>query len=149
MARNVIARSCGGLGNELGVITLYQSTLDVKILCLQRFIRLFAYGGTTLILTLFLADLELSDTEIGLFLTLTLFGDIFLSLFLTFTADRLGRRNVLCLGALAITFSGVVFGLSDNFWVLLAAATVGVISPRYGVTIQKREMERLMVTDDD
>lgn len=115
MARNIVARSCGRLGNELGVTTLYQSTLDVKILCLHRFIRLFAYGGTTLILTLFLADLELSDTEIGLFLTLTLLGDIFLSLFLTFTADRLGRRNVLCLGALAITLSGVIFGLSDNF----------------------------------
>lgn len=133
MARNVVARSCGRLGDELGVTTLYQSTLDVKILCLQRFIRLFAYSGTTLILALFLADLGLPDTKIGLFMTLTLLGDILLSLLLTFTADRLGRRNVLRLGALAITLSGIVFGLSDNFWVLLAAATVGVISPRYGV----------------
>ena len=131
MARNVVIRSCSRLSNELGVVALYHSSRDVKILCLQRFIRLFAYSGTTLILTLFLADLHISDTEIGLFMTLTLVGDIFLSLLLTFIADQLGRRKVLCLGALALTISGVIFGLSDNFWLLLAAATVGVISPRY------------------
>lgn len=75
-------------------------------------------------------------------MTLTLLGDILLSVLLTFTANRLGRRNVLCLGALAITMSGVVFGLSNNFWVLLAAATVGVISPRYGFTKRTSEMIR-------
>ena len=126
---------------------LYESTLDV-ILCLQRFIRLFAYSGTTLILTLFLANLELSDTKMGLFMTLTLVGDVLLSLLLTFIADRLGRRNVLCLGALVVTLSGVIFGLSDKFWVLLAAATVGVISPRYGVTNGEQEMVRSRVADN-
>ena len=33
---------------EVGLITLYQSPLDTKILILQRFVRLFAYGGCTL-----------------------------------------------------------------------------------------------------
>lgn len=134
MASNMVARSLIRVSKELGLMTLYQSTRDVKLLCFQRFIRLFAFSGTTLILTLFLADLGISDTKIGLFMTLTLLGDILLSVLLTFTADRLGRRNVLCLGALALTVSGVVFGLSDDFWVLLAAATIGVISPRYGPT---------------
>lgn len=64
MAINLVARSCGRLGNELGVTTLYQSKLDVNIPCLQRFIRLFAYSGTILILALFLADLGLLDTKI-------------------------------------------------------------------------------------
>ena len=73
-------------------------------------------------------------------MTLTLLGDILFSVLLTFTANRLGRRNVLCLGALAITMSGAVFGLSNNFWVLLAAATVGVISPRYDFTKGTSEM---------
>lgn len=84
----------------------------------------------------------------GPFMTLTLVGDVLLSLLITFTADRLGRRNVLCLGALAITLSGVIFGLSDKFWVLLAAATLGVISPRYGVTNREQEMVRSRVADN-
>ena len=142
MARNAVSRTCSYLSDELGIIALYQSSRDVKILCVQRFIRLFAYSGTTLILTLFLGNLDISDTEIGLFMTLTLLGDILLSVVLTFVADQLGRRNVLCVGALAISFSGVVFGLSDNFWVLLAAATVGVISPRYDSTECIREVRR-------
>jgi predicted MFS family arabinose efflux permease len=42
----------------------------------------------------------------------------------------LGRKAILALGALLMAASGVVFGLSGNYWVLLAAAIFGVISPR-------------------
>lgn len=80
-------------------------------------------------LALYLAELGHSDTEIGLFMTLTLLGDIDLSLVFTFIADRIGRRNVLIVGAAAIIASGLIFGLFWNFWLLLAAATLGVISP--------------------
>ncbi|CAF9936287.1 MAG: hypothetical protein HETSPECPRED_010291 [Heterodermia speciosa] len=115
--------------NELGLSALIRSSRDTKILVFQRFVRLFAYAGTTLVLALHLAELGNSDTRIGLFMTLTLLGDILLSLFFTFTADRLGRRNVLALGATAIITSGLIFGLVENYWVLLVGATIGVISP--------------------
>jgi len=115
--------------NEIGLSTLYNSSKDVKLLMLQRFVRLFAYGASTLILALYLSALGISDTRIGLFMTLTLIGDIVVSFLLTLTADRLGRRRVLALGALLVTFSGVVFGTIGNFWGLVAAAIVGVISP--------------------
>lgn len=113
----------------LGLSALFRACRDAKILCLQRFIRLFAYSGTTLVLALHLAELGNSDTKIGLFMTLTLIGDIFISLFLAFIADRMGRRNILVLGSVAIIASGLIFGLIDNFWVLLVGATIGVISP--------------------
>ena len=115
--------------DELGLSALTRSSRDAKILIFQRFVRLFAYAGTTLVLALHLAELGNSDTKIGLFMTLTLLGDILLSLFFTFTADRLGRRNVLALGAVAIIASGLIFGLVGNYWVLLVGATIGVISP--------------------
>ena len=115
--------------NELGITTLLNSHRDVHILLSTRFIRMFAYGSSTLILALFFARLHHSDTKIGLFMTLTLIGDVAISLLLTVIADALGRRRILILGALLLTFSGVVFATVENYWVLLVAAIVGVISP--------------------
>ncbi|OBT54569.1 hypothetical protein VE04_05293 [Pseudogymnoascus sp. 24MN13] len=114
---------------ELGLLSIWNSPLDVKLLCIQRFVRLFAYGATTLVLVLYLSELGISDQQIGVFMTLTLFGDVFISLFLTMFADRIGRKDVLALGAVMMAGSGIAFGLSGNYWVLLAAAIFGVISP--------------------
>lgn len=115
---------------ELGLVSMYKSPLDTKLLCLQRFVRLFAYGASTLILVAYLAALGHGESRIGLFMALTLGGDTIISFFLTLIADGLGRKAILALGALLMAASGVVFGLSGNYWVLLAAAIFGVISPR-------------------
>ena len=115
---------------ELGLISLWSSTLDTKLLCLQRFVRLFAYGGATLILVAFFTELSISKTKSGLFMTLTLVGDTMISFLLTLFADRLGRRAILALGAGLMAASGVVFALAGNYWILLLAAVIGVISPR-------------------
>ncbi|MCJ1419900.1 hypothetical protein MMC32_006256 [Xylographa parallela] len=125
MASNLLTR----ILEELGCISIYNSPLDTKLLCIQRFVRLFAYGGSTLILVSYLSALGISKSQIGLFMTLTLVGDVFISLILTLFADALGRKAILALGALLITASGIAFALSGNYWVLLTAAIFGVISP--------------------
>lgn len=119
----------GKVLQELGIAAVYRSTYDVKLLIIQRFIRLFAYGASTLVLVSYLAALGITDTRIGLFMTLTLVGDVFISFALTLVTDGIGRRRMLCLGALLMAASGVVFGLSEDYWALLAAATFGIISP--------------------
>jgi predicted MFS family arabinose efflux permease len=116
---------------ELGLVSIYKSPRDTKLLCMQRFVRLFAYGGSTLILVSYLSELGISYSKTGLFMTLTLVGDVLISFCLTLVADGLGRKTILALGAALMTGSGVIFGLSGNYWVLLAAAIFGVISPRY------------------
>jgi predicted MFS family arabinose efflux permease len=116
---------------EVGLLSLWSSTLDTKLLCMQRFVRLFAYGGATLILVAYLDELHVSKTKIGLFMTLTLIGDTMISFFLTLFADGIGRKAILALGAILMSTSGVVFALSGNYWILLLAAILGVISPRY------------------
>lgn len=118
------------LASELGLRSLVTSSLDTKLLCCQRFVRLFAYGASTLILALYLSSLGVSDARIGLFMSLTLLGDVVISFLLTLFADGLGRRRVLALGAVLMSASGVVFALSGNYWVLVAASILGVISPR-------------------
>src|SRR5438477_8370485 len=102
---------------------------DVWLLFGTRFVRLFAYGMLSVVLVLYLGAVGLDADRIGLLLSLTLAGDIVVSLWLTTRADRVGRRRVLVAGAGLMLAAAVVFAGSGNFWLLLLAATVGVISP--------------------
>lgn len=115
---------------ETGLRAIITSSLDTKLLCLQRFVRFIGYGSTTLVLTLFLTALGHSTEKTGLFMTLTLLGDVVISLILTVVADKIGRRRMLALGALLMTGSGVAFALFSQYWILVLASIIGVISPR-------------------
>ena len=115
--------------SELGLYSILGSSRDSKLLCLQRFVRLFAYGASTLILALYLSNLGTTDARTGLFMSMTLWGDVVISFILTLFADGLGRRRILMLGAALMAASGLVFALSRQYWVLVAAAIFGVISP--------------------
>ncbi|KAI0438394.1 major facilitator superfamily domain-containing protein [Xylaria telfairii] len=115
--------------SELGLVSLWNSPRDIKLLCGQRFVRMLGYGVSTLILVAYLDALGNRKTEIGLFMTLTLVGDICISFFLTLFADALGRKATLAVGALLMTGSGAVFAWFGTYWILLVAAIVGVISP--------------------
>jgi len=102
---------------------------DVRLLFATRILRLLAYGFLSVVLALYLEAAGLADRQIGLLLTLTLVGDTLVTLAITTSADRLGRRRMLVLGAGLMVLAGAVFASTRSFWLLLAAATVGVISP--------------------
>jgi MFS family permease len=102
---------------------------DVRLLFTTRVARLFAYGFLSVVLVLYLIQVGLTEAQIGLLLTLTLVGDTAISLWITTNADRLGRKRMLLVGAALMVFAGVLFTLTRNFYVLLLAATIGVISP--------------------
>jgi MFS family permease len=102
---------------------------DVRRLFATRVARMFAYGFLSVVLVLYLAALGFAPAAIGALLTLTLVGDTLVSLWITTSADRIGRRRMLVLGALLMTAAGLPFAFSGNFAVLLVAATLGVISP--------------------
>ena len=104
-------------------------TGNARLLFASRFVRLFAYGAVSVILVFYLVALGLSESQTGLLLTLTLAGDTVISLVLTTQADRIGRRRMLLIGAVLMTAAGIAFALTANFGFLLAAGTIGVISP--------------------
>lgn len=120
------------LYNEFGIASVYHTGRDAWLVILGRSCRMFAYGANSLIIALFFSSLNFSDFQIGLFMTLTLLGDVLLSLFLTLVADRVGRRRILFVGASLMVLSGAIFAVFENFWVLLVAAVVGVISATGG-----------------
>ena len=102
---------------------------DGRLLFATRAARMFSYGFLSVVLVLYLAGLGFSEGRIGLLLTLTLAGDVLVSLWITLHADRVGRKRMLLLGAALMVAAGVPFALSGDFTVLVLAATFGVISP--------------------
>ena len=110
-------------------VALKSLTSDGWLLFLTRFVRLFAYGSLSVILVFYLVGLGLTTSQTGLLLTLTLAGDIVISLYLTTRADRIGRRRMLIAGAILMAGAGLAFALTRNFLFLLIAGTIGVISP--------------------
>ena len=102
---------------------------DTVILFTARIVRLFCYGFLSVVLALYLIQVGLSETVIGLIFTLTLAGDAGVSLWLTTSADRFGRKRTLIAGALLMIGAGVVFIFTRNPVALAVAAVMGVISP--------------------
>jgi len=114
------------------VSAMNDATRDIAILFSTRAIRMFAYGFISLVLALYLAATGLSAVGVGAVLTATLAGDIFVSLWVTVVADRVGRKNMLLLGAVLMIFAGLIFLLTTYpLWITLAAI-IGIVSPSGG-----------------
>ena len=102
---------------------------DGWLLFVTRFARLFAYGSLSVILVFYLIGLGLTEGQVGLVLTLTLVGDVIVSLYLTTRADRIGRRRMLVVGSILMAAAGLAFACTSNLLLLAIAGTIGVISP--------------------
>lgn len=129
-----------------GLSSLWATGKDAWLIILARCCRMFAFGTNALVLALFFSALEFTDWSIGLFMTLTLLGDVVLSLVLTLIADSYGRRRVLLGGSLLMVASGVAFAIFENYWILLLAAVVGVMSATGGDYGPFRAIEESMLS---
>ena len=61
-------------------VTLREITSDGWLLFATRSIRLFAYGGLSVVLVLYLVSIGLTESDVGLLLTATLLGDTLIDL---------------------------------------------------------------------
>ena len=102
---------------------------NITLLFSTRIIRLFCYGFLSVVLALYLSETGLTEAQIGLLFTLTLVGDAVITLWLTTSADRFGRKRTLLLGALLMAGAGITFVLTREYILLVLAAILGVISP--------------------
>ena len=102
---------------------------NIPLLFSTRIIRLFCYGFLSVVLALYLSEIGLTETQIGLLFTLTLVGDAVITLWLTTSADRFGRKRTLLLGAFLMAGAGIVFVITRQYILLVLAAILGVISP--------------------
>src|SRR3972149_1135010 len=102
---------------------------DIHLLFATRIVRLYCYGFLSVVLALYLIQTGMTEEQTGLLFTLTLTGDAGISLWLTTSADRYGRKRTLLLGAFLMVAAGITFVLTRNVILLMAAAMIGVISP--------------------
>jgi len=108
---------------------MFKTDRNIILLFTTRTLRLFGYGFLSIVLALYLSASGLDDVLMGLLFSLTLVGDAGISLLLTTSADRFGRKKTLIIGAGLMLAAGVVFVLTDNPLLLILAAIIGVISP--------------------
>ena len=102
---------------------------NIILLFTTRTLRLFGYGFLSVVLALYLEESGFGGFLMGLLFSLTLVGDAGISLLLTTTADRFGRRKTLIIGAALMMAAGIVFIVTSNPLLLIVAAIIGVISP--------------------
>ncbi|GAA5825023.1 hypothetical protein JCM11251_006066 [Rhodosporidiobolus azoricus] len=116
---------------ELGLhhLRAAHSRRDLALLFVSRFTRMCSFGAFAPVLILFLRALSIPEPKIGFFLSATLAGDVLVSLAITYTADKVGRRRMMMLGSFLLCLSGFAFYYSSSFSVLVLAAVVGIISP--------------------
>src|SRR4051794_21315928 len=112
------------LGGLLDLHVLAALNRDGRLLFATRMLRMFGYGLVAVVVMLYRTARGSSEGAAGLLLTLTLVGDTVISLWITTTADRIGRKTRLIAGAGLMLLAGVVFVFTQNFWLLLAAATI-------------------------
>ena len=68
------------------------------------------------------------DLLIGIILSATLINSVIFTLFASFYADRLGRRNVLLLYAIMMSISGAIFFITENPLALIIGALIGTLN---------------------
>src|SRR5260370_9634879 len=124
------------------VIALRVLTPDGRLLFVTRCTRLFAYGSLAVVLVFYLTSLGFSTSQTGLLLTLTLVGDTAASLYLTTSADRIGRRRMLIIGAILMALAGLAFAVTSSFVFLIVAGTIGVISPSGNEVVRLLSIEQ-------
>jgi MFS family permease len=108
---------------------MFRTNRNIILLFTTRTLRLFGYGFLSVVLALYLSDSGFDDLFMGVLFSSTLIGDAGISLLLTTTADRFGRKKTLIIGAILMMLAGIAFILTSNPVLLIIAAIVGVISP--------------------
>jgi MFS family permease len=101
---------------------------DGKLLLSARILRTFGYGFLSVVIAIYLRFLGFDDIQIGLLLGSTLVNSVIFTIFASFYADRIGRRNVLVIYASLMCISGLIFIFTDNYLLLVLAAFIGTIN---------------------
>ncbi|HEY7346877.1 MAG TPA: MFS transporter [Ktedonobacterales bacterium] len=110
-----------------------------------RGLRSFAYGLLSVLLGIALSAAGLSPAAIGAIITVSLIGDFLGTYLIGIVADRWGRRRTLVGLALLMAATGVTFGLTDFYPLLLLAALFGTLGTTASETAPFLPIEQAML----
>ena len=106
--------------------------LDARLLIGTRAIRGFVDGIAYVILPAFLLHLGFSGTQIGAVITASLLGSAALTLTVGIFAHRFSPARLLTMSSLLMIATGIAFGVTSSFALLLLIAAVGTMNPSAG-----------------
>ena len=101
---------------------------DGKKLLLTRVLRTFAYGYLAVVLGVYLDALGMDPLRIGVIFAGAIAGSAIMTVFWSLVADRVGRRRTIAIMAALMAVGGIVFALTNDFWLLFLGALTGTIS---------------------
>lgn len=108
------------------------ATIDAKSIVAARGTRAFVDGIAYVVLPSFLLHLGFSGLQIGAVVTSSLLGSAILTLAVGVTAHRYSTQKLLAYSSLLMTATGIIFGLSTPFVVLLIVGAIGTMNPSAG-----------------
>lgn len=100
---------------------------DARLILTMRGLRSLDYGMLAVLLGVALSAEGFSPVAIGTLITVSLAGDMVGTYVIGITADSWGRRRTLAILALLMAGTGVIFGLTNFYPVLLVAAFFGTL----------------------
>src|SRR5258706_6025219 len=111
---------------------------------MMRGLRSFAYGLLAVLLAVALNNVGFSPAAIGVLITVSLVGDFVGTYVISIYADHFGGRTLVVL-ALLMAATGVVFGLTTIYAVLLPAAFFGTLGTTASETAPFLPIEQAML----
>ena len=95
---------------------------DARLVFVAKTARTFCYGFLGVLLPVYLTELGLSAGELGVAVTLTLLASAAMTFGIRWPAERWGPRAALMTQAALIAVSAMVFLVTRQPWVVVAAA---------------------------
>lgn len=106
--------------------------IDSRVLLTTRGVRAFVDGIAYVLLPSFLLNLGFSGLQIGAVVTASLLGSAVLTLLVGTNAYRFHPQRLLMLASLLMVSTGILFGITSQFVLLLIIAAVGTMNPSAG-----------------
>lgn len=122
-------------------------TSDVRRIFIAQGLRAFAYGLGSVLLGLTLEAKGWSTTEVGALLTAVVAGAALMSIVIGRFGDRLGRRRAYSALFVGLALAGLVFGLTDAFWLLVVVALTGTLSTEVVESGPFTSLEQAMISE--
>ena len=124
----------------------FHASWNVGAVFVAKGVRTFCYGYLGILLPLYLADVGLSATGIGAFVTLTLIASALLTWGIRAPAERLGARAALIMLATLSVVAAVLLLLTHQPWVVVVAAMLGNVAVGAGETGPFLSIEQVVIT---
>ena len=101
---------------------------NTLIIFINKTLRNFSYGALSVPIILYLELIGLTHEQLGILMTISLIGNLFICFSLSSHADTFGRKNVMLICSILKFIAGGIFAFSNDIYLLAFGGVIGTIS---------------------